>query len=289
MTVIRIVEINGFRGIKSLRWAPNPGVNALIGPGDSCKSTILDAIDWCLGTRRAVPISYADFHKMDTSSPIRIMMTIGELPDELLSIRKFGECLKGFRAGSTELESEPSNGLEDVIQVTLKIERDLEPQWFIVKEAGDDDDVFRFSWDARQHVAPVRIGASAAHHLSWRRGSALSKITEDDVSAHDVLSAALQSARTAFSSSPPGELDAALKFATKCCNDFAVANVQSIKAGFDIDAVFAGDNSIALHDHEGVPLRRLGVGSVRLLSLTVSFACSMRLGPRRLQRKSKFF
>lgn len=266
MTVIRIIEINGFRGIRSLKWAPNPGINALIGPGDSCKSTILDAVDWCLGTRRVVPMSYADFHKMDTSSPIRIVMTIGELPDELLSIRKFGECLKGFRTGSADLESEPSNGLENVIQVTLKIESDLEPQWFIVKEDGNDDDVVRFSWDARQHVAPVRIGASAAHHLSWRRGSALSKITEGNVSAHDVLSAALQSARAAFSGSPPGELDAALEFATKCCNDFAVAKVKVIKAGLDIDAVSAGDNSIALHDNEGVPLRRMGVGSVRLLS-----------------------
>lgn len=266
MPVIRIVEISGFRGIKSLKWTPNPGINALIGPGDSCKSTILDAIDWCLGTRRTVPVSYADFHKMDTSSPIRIVMTIGELPDELLAIRKFGECLKGFQTGSTDLESEPSNGFEDVIQVTLKIERDLEPQWFIVKEDGNDDEVVRFSWDARQHVAPVRIGASAAHHLTWRRGSALSKITEDNISAHDVISAALQSARAAFSGSPPSELDAALEFATKCCNDFAVANVHAIKAGLDIDAVSAGDNSIALHDHEGVPLRRMGVGSVRLLS-----------------------
>ena len=45
---IVLVEIANFRGIKQLRWAPSAGVNCLTGPGDSTKTTILDAVDLCL-------------------------------------------------------------------------------------------------------------------------------------------------------------------------------------------------------------------------------------------------
>ena len=41
---MRIVylEIQNFRGIKALVWVPAAGMNCLIGPGDSTKTTILD-------------------------------------------------------------------------------------------------------------------------------------------------------------------------------------------------------------------------------------------------------
>jgi putative ATP-dependent endonuclease of OLD family len=45
------VEIDNFRGIRRLRWAPNAKVNCLIGPGDSTKTTILDAIELALNPR----------------------------------------------------------------------------------------------------------------------------------------------------------------------------------------------------------------------------------------------
>ena len=49
MARIRKVEIENFRSIKKFQWFPSNGLNCLIGAGDSGKSTILDAIDWCLG------------------------------------------------------------------------------------------------------------------------------------------------------------------------------------------------------------------------------------------------
>lgn len=49
MARIRKIEIANFRGIQQLVWCPSPGINCLIGTGDSGKSTVLDAIDLCLG------------------------------------------------------------------------------------------------------------------------------------------------------------------------------------------------------------------------------------------------
>ena len=85
MTQIRVLEIENFRAIKKLRWLPGSGVNCLIGPGDSGKSTILDAIDQCLGARRSLSFTDADFHAIAFDQPIRISVTIGALDDPLES------------------------------------------------------------------------------------------------------------------------------------------------------------------------------------------------------------
>lgn len=61
MTRVRHLEIQNFRSIQAFNWAPANGVNCLIGPGDSGKSTILDAIDLCLGARRSAPFGDTDF------------------------------------------------------------------------------------------------------------------------------------------------------------------------------------------------------------------------------------
>ncbi len=50
-------------------WYPAPGINCLIGPGDSGKSSILDAIDLCLGARRNIQFTDADFHLLDVENP----------------------------------------------------------------------------------------------------------------------------------------------------------------------------------------------------------------------------
>ena len=42
---IRRLTLENFRLVERLEWCPAPGVNCLIGPGDSGKTTLLDAID----------------------------------------------------------------------------------------------------------------------------------------------------------------------------------------------------------------------------------------------------
>jgi hypothetical protein len=58
-------------------------INCLIGPGDSGKSTVLDAIDLCLGARRNVQFSDADFFGLDITNPISITLTLGDLDDAM--------------------------------------------------------------------------------------------------------------------------------------------------------------------------------------------------------------
>ena len=86
MSQIRHVEIRNFRVVKHLIWKPTPGLNCLIGAGDSGKSTILEAIDLALGARRSYSFSDADFNGLNTDTPIEIFVTIGLLAPDLLKI-----------------------------------------------------------------------------------------------------------------------------------------------------------------------------------------------------------
>ena len=79
MARVRAVEIKNFRGIKELTWYPAAGINCLIGPGDSGKSSVLDALDLCLGARRSIQFTDADIHLLDVVTPITIAITLGEL------------------------------------------------------------------------------------------------------------------------------------------------------------------------------------------------------------------
>src|SRR6266567_3685630 len=107
MPRVRKIEIQNFRGIKDFAWLPSAGINCLIGPGDSGKSSILDAIDYCLGARRNIQFSDADFNRLNVELPIVISVTIGELDDGLKSLDTYGMYVRGFNAQSGEIDDEP--------------------------------------------------------------------------------------------------------------------------------------------------------------------------------------
>ena len=100
MARIRKIQIANFRGIQLLAWCPTPGINCLIGPGDSGKSTVLDAIDLCLGARRNVQFSDADFFGLDITTPISITLTLGDLDGSMRTLEGFGAFLRGYHANT---------------------------------------------------------------------------------------------------------------------------------------------------------------------------------------------
>lgn len=124
MAQIRLLEIKNFRSIKDLAWQPAAGINCLIGPGDSGKSTILDAIDLCLGARRTVQFTDADFSELNVQSPIEITITLGDLSDRLKTLDSYGLFLRGFNADTKQLEDEPETGLETAMCIKLCVSED---------------------------------------------------------------------------------------------------------------------------------------------------------------------
>jgi putative ATP-dependent endonuclease of OLD family len=76
---IRQITIRRYRGIEDFTWKPRPGVNCLVGPGDSFKSTVLAAISLLLAPYPLGPCSEFDFHRRRLAYGFEIEAFIGNL------------------------------------------------------------------------------------------------------------------------------------------------------------------------------------------------------------------
>jgi putative ATP-dependent endonuclease of OLD family len=263
---IRKLEIARFRGIRNLEWLPAAGINCLIGCGDSGKSTILDAIDLCLGARRAWQFTDADFNDMDVADPFEIALTVGDLDDAIKNLDSYGLFLRGFNPMTGEIEDEPERDLETVVTLKLVVGSDLEPQWSLYSDRSRAQDVNRnLSWTDRTRLAPTRLGVSSDYNLAWKRGSVLHKLTDEAPDASAALARAARDARLAFGDDAETQLSETLAAVTTAATELGVNVRDRVRALLDAHSVSFGAGTIALHDAVGVPLRGLGVGSSRLL------------------------
>lgn len=266
MAKICQLEIQNFRSIREMSWAPSVGINCLVGPGDSGKSTILDAIDLCLGARRSVAFGDADFHDLDITRPIVISATLDGLPDELLNLDSYGDFLRGFDPATGRVEEEPRKGIPTVLTLRLMVTADFEPVWALYSERAERAELERgLAWKDRALLAPARIGSFVNSNLSWSRNSVLNRLTEDRADLGAQLAAAARQARTNFGDRADAQLADALAIVTQVANRLGVPVGTSAKALLDAHSVSIGDGAIALHNEAGIPLRSLGTGSSRLL------------------------
>ncbi|HED8873773.1 ATP-dependent nuclease [Pseudomonas aeruginosa] len=277
MVRIRKIEIQNFRSIRSLTWLPSLGLNCLIGPGDSGKSTILDAIDLCLGARRNITLGDTDFFGLDVSQPIQITLTLGQLPDALKNLDVYGQYLQAFDSATGQLQDEPLHGLETVLSLRLTVDSELEPAWTLVSQRaqalGQERNI---AWKDRLLLAPARLGTYANSNLSWTRGSVLNRLTEERPNLGAELANASREARATFGNQAGVQLAETLRIVTQQATSLGVPVGAQAQALLDAHAVSISDGAIALHDERGVPLRSLGTGSSRLLVAGLQRAAAQR-------------
>ncbi|MGO4158705.1 ATP-dependent nuclease [Cupriavidus sp. YAF13] len=271
------VEIQNFRSIRSLDWLPSAGLNCLIGPGDSGKTTILDAIDLCLGARRNVSFGDTDFFGLDVTQPIQITLTLGMLPDALKDLDAYGNYLQAFNIVTCLVEEEPRQGLETVLSLRLTVDSELEPAWSLVSRRaqalGQERNI---AWKDRLLLAPARLGTYASSNLSWTRGSVLNRLSEERPNLGAELANAAREARASFGNQAGAQLDETLQIVTRKATELGVPVGARAQALLDAHSVSIGDGAIALHDEGGVPLRSLGTGSSRLLVAGLQRAAAQR-------------
>lgn len=266
MARIRYVEIRNFRGIKELCWAPYKGINCLIGAGDSGKTSILDAIDLCMSVRRNIEFSDVDFFGMDVSEPITIRVTVGALPDHLMDLDTLGDVLRGFNAATSSVEDEPADGLEVVLTFQLVVGDDLDPKRALYSTRTESDLYQRqIQWKDKAMLAPSRIGNHSSSNLSWSRSSVLARLSEEKLMVGNDLVSAAREARLAFGAKAGAKIGDMLDLVTSKAKAMGIDVGDRVKALLDAEALSFSDGAIALHSDGGIPLRRLGTGSSRLL------------------------
>jgi len=263
--LIRHISIDNFRGIKSLDWHVDGWLICLIGPGDSTKTTILDAIELALLPRWNIPFSDADFYKADTTSPIRIQVTLGHLTDDLLSEDRCGLFLRGYKPFKP-FNDDPDDGWEPVVTLRLRVGDDLEPHWELVKDAVNE--AKQLSWRDRERFCMARLGNDVERHLTWSRGSALARITENASDANSMLALVNRAANEAIFSTSQKELASAAYRAKTAAKRFGV-QLPDLSAGLDTRSQGFGTGALSLHDSSRVPVRATGLGSRRLTGLAI--------------------
>ena len=120
MRIVQI-EIRNFRGIRKLDWNPLPGMNCLIGPGDSTKTTILDAIDLALNPRTNYLADDTHFYNLDLTTSATVTVTLVDMPPDFYSDRRYGLHLRGW---NDELRGKVGDGVNqaaDLISATASI------------------------------------------------------------------------------------------------------------------------------------------------------------------------
>lgn len=263
---IRHVSIRNFRGIRELDWAvPDTRIICLVGRGDSTKSTTLEALRRVFHPQWNLTFDDADFYLCDPETPIIIEVVLGDLIDAFRDLEKYGHVLSGWNALTGAHNDDPGDELEDVLRIRLTVADDLEPSWSVVK--SDNDEGVPFKAVDRAKVAVSLVGAISDRHLTWSRGSILSRLTETE-SITSSLAGAARAAKAALEARRTEDLtgfDAVADTAEATARALGVNVALSYKAHLDTDAINVRKGGLALHDGE-MPLRQLGLGSKRMLT-----------------------
>jgi len=226
---------------------------------------VLDAIEVCLSARRNVSFAETDFHDLAFDKPIRIRITLGDLPSHLKDLDSYGQHLRSFEEISEIIEDEPRKGAETVLTVELLVQSHLEPEWRLYSDRSASDDARNLPWKDRITLAPTRLGSHSTSHLSWTRNSVLNRLSEDQVDVGLELITAARQAREGFGERAGVQLANTLQAVATTAKSLGVEIGESAKALLDAHAASFNEGAISLHSQKGVPLRRLGTGSGRLL------------------------
>lgn len=263
---IRKVEINNFRGIKDCSWSipDDRRFVCLVGPGDSGKSTILDAIHLALSDRWRLSIADTDFYNCDTSQSICIRVVVANLPKEILKDSAFGLALSGIDADGT-LYQDPEDGLESCIILQLLIDSSHEPVWTVERLDGSSSSEIRSSH--RHYLSTFKVDERADVHLRWTSTSALGRLSSDKNSAAKAMASAARAASKAIAEHEDPALAQLTSNVQAKINEAGGGSFSSIHPGLDTSLSSTSGN-LALYESD-VPLTNYGLGTRRISGLAV--------------------
>lgn len=266
MARVAKVRIKNFRGISSFEWHPKPGFNCLLGAGDSGKSSILEAIGWCLSGNIYRSVTDADFHGLRPDNPIEISVVLVDLPDRLLRLETYGPYHRGFNQTTKEIEDEPGRGLDIAFSITLRIDWNMQGQWSLdTSRVEDESDRHDMALRALRRLSLLQLQDESTTQLTFSRGSVLFRLAEETLELHGPLAEASREARSIFGGAANAQLEKTLEQVRLIAGDLGISSAAGVTATLDASQVTLRPSNIALHDQTNVPLTRLGLGSSRLL------------------------
>lgn len=168
---IRSLSIRRYRALADFNWIPSAGVNCLIGPGDSGKSTVLAAISLLLAPYPIAAASEFDYLDRNVTDGFEIQACLAVAEDVLATERAIPP-LRGWRDG--QLVDLPEEGTEPVMVVRARGTADLEVVHEAIPLAGDP---VPLSVGLRKKLLLARLAGDdrAARDLRVTQGSMLDR------------------------------------------------------------------------------------------------------------------
>ena len=148
----------------------------------------------------------------------------------------------------------------------LRVDRSLEPKWLILNERINSE--IRISANDREKLGLTRLGPYVDKHLTWARGSILTRITGELDEIPSILAEVDRNARLALREDGVDFLNEAAQRVQDLVQHFGVTPHYQYQAALDSRLSIGRQSNLALHDGE-IPTRMAGLGSRRLIALAI--------------------
>ena len=269
---VKHVEIGNFRGIKSLSWQVKGDFNCIIGPGDTCKTTILTALDYALSPRSALAFDDSDFFNQDVSQNIVIQVTLTNWDEAQEDVRRFFQESKfaQYKCGIADTGPlpEPVPDGTVAISISLRVDKSLEPRWSVVRGRDIEEDQDRKPLYAadRAVLGLSRIDIFSDFQFTWGRNTILTRLSAgSEGNLNTVLSALTRDMRECDISNHEciqGCQNVANTIKTEAQN--SGVSLAGLSPKIDMQRQSVGTGALSLHENN-VPLRNKGSGTKRLI------------------------
>ena len=280
MAKLRHLHIRHFRGIESFNQTFSDGITCIIGRGDSCKSTILDAIAYVFSQSWGLRLNDSDFYMCDASSPIIIEGVVSNVPDDLIA--KYSNHLRGITIDGRlidDMESDEAVDAQEVLTVRLTIGRDLEPIWEVVSYNGIEPSIIKATDRGKLNV--YMVSDYIERHFSLNKGNPLyslyKQLNDEPLSDNDNLVLdVVREAKEAFDTNIGDRFNGVIDKIRVVAEELGIT-LNEMKAMLDHRDIAISENKVSIHEN-GIPFRLKGKGSKRILSLAIQLALTQPSG-----------
>jgi hypothetical protein len=267
MSKIHELKINNFRGIKKFSEKFDKNFICLVGRGDSCKTTILEAISIVLSPNWNLSFYDSDFYNGNTDNAIEIEVSLIDLPDKLIREDKYGLHIRGLDS-TGKIQDVIEEDHRKLLTIKLVVKKDLEPQWSVINNRHDP---VRISANDRASLNVFTVADYIDRHFSWSRGNPLYAILKDNrkdsIDETDVILEALREAKEKIDQDSFKQFKDVTEIIKDVSSDFGI-DLSGAKTTIDFRDVSIKDGRVCLHDGN-VPLRLKGKGTKRLISIAI--------------------
>ena len=274
MSKIVAMQIKNFRKFEQYYAVfGNRNVICLIGRGDSGKSSVLDALSYCLSPSWTIPVSDYDFHNCDVSQPIEISVVITETPEDFSLMNKYAMYYSGWNDVECKIGDATDDGCIPALIVVLTVDSSLEPKWEIVNHTSKER--IQISAKDRARLNVYMVADYVNSHFAWASGSPLNTLSRSAGESIDTesLLTVMRNIREASKKLDFGNFSELLCSVEQQAAGLGL-RVEKLSPAFDMKKLAVKEGTVCLHDNSGLPLRLMGKGSRRLMSIAIQSAVS---------------